>query len=359
MNKNTRIQEGRHSLITSSFAFLPGVLPILLFLSLLPAFLTLCTRGELPTDPEEELSAATGLEETGTQIILKSEAAASCLDVFFFNNDSLARLDSYQRIEAESPSGVDASSRSGSKILVVLANSSSDKYTWADVNSYDMLRTTMFELSEEDPETPVMSAECTIEETGAEDCSLVLEPLMSIVELGGISCDFSGRAYEGCELENVVVYLSNVNERCAALPSGEGGIEAMVNLGGLNEGDLISFLHPEMLLQTIDVPIGAEEIEAGLEFYCYPNTTEEDVAGSPYTRLVIEGTLDGETCYYPINVNRSDGGNGIERGQRYILNVYITKRGSSDPDTPLEAGSVTITVSVSGWEEMDDITIGF
>lgn len=294
-----------------------------------------------------------------TCINLKSSADAACLDVFFFNSDSLARLDSYQRIEENSPSSFTASSRSGSKRLVVLANSSSDKYTWAEINSYYTLSSSMYELASEDPVSPVMSAECLVEETGVDVCTLQLEPLMSIVELGSIACDFSGRAYEGCELENVVVYLSNVSARCPMLPTEYTFSGAIVNLGGLNEGDLSSFLHPEMLLQTIAGSIGTEGVEAGLEFYCYPNTTVEDAAGSPYTRLVIEGTLDGETCYYPINVNRGEEGVGIERGKRYSIDVLITKRGSSDPDTALESGSIAITATVRDWYEKDAIKIGY
>lgn len=353
MNVFAHIQKGR---LPSSYTclYIPGVLPALILLFLLAAaFLDSCTRTEFPSFASDGDS---GTSDVLTEITLKSTTGTSALDIFFFNNDSLRRLDSYQRIEVDNPSSVTGSSRSGSKLLVVLANASSDRYDWADINSYDALRSHVFLLEDEDPDYPVMSAECELEEGESRSCSLTLKPLMAMVELSSLTCDFSGKAYEGSTLDNVVVYLSNVVAGCTAMADESA---SMLNLGGLSESDINGLARPEMLLQEIDGSIDSNGSAPSLSFYCYPNTTEEDVLGSPFTRLVIEGSIDGETCYYPININRGSEGIGIERSVRYVLDVLLTKRGTSDPDTPVEAASVTCTLDVLGWTEKDEITIGF
>lgn len=343
------IQKGRRSSSCTSVYARRVLLHFLLFLPA-PAFLISCADEE-PSPADDDSGVAL------TEISLKSSTGGtSCLDIFFFNNDELRRLDSYQRIESDNPSSVTGSSRSGSKLLVLLANASSDRYDWADINSYEELCSHVFMLEDEDPYYPVMSAECVLAEGESRSCSLTLEPLMAMVELTNIVCDFSGKAYEGSGLDNVVVYLSNVTAGCTASCEEEA---SKLNLGGLSESDLSNFLYPEMILKDVGGPIYSDGTGESLCFYCYPNTTEEDLLGSPYTRLVIEGTIDGEVCYYPININRGEDGNGVERNMHYMMEVELTKRGTTDPDTPAEGVEVTFTLSPKDWEEQGNLTIGF
>ncbi|MBQ9400095.1 MAG: hypothetical protein IJU27_05595 [Bacteroidales bacterium] len=90
-------------------------------------------------------------------------------------------------------------------------------------------------------------------------------------------------------------------------------------------------------------------------FYCYANKTTSDSSSSTwsprFTRLVVEATYNGEKCYYPINIVGS-GNSGLSPGKLYrITSLKITGPGSTSPDQPLQKGSITVNMTVTGWEQ--------
>lgn len=85
-------------------------------------------------------------------------------------------------------------------------------------------------------------------------------------------------------------------------------------------------------------------------FYIYPNDTASDsfeAEWSPrYTRLVIEASLDGDVCYYPIPIG------GIESNHTYTINkLTITKPGTDNPWESVDGESCSFTISVTDWED--------
>lgn len=91
--------------------------------------------------------------------------------------------------------------------------------------------------------------------------------------------------------------------------------------------------------------------------YVLPNyTTDDSHAGawSPRkTRIVIEGTLGGETCYYPITFNEIDGNTCYT-----IANVTLTKEGSDHPDVPVVADDACqATIIIDPWTDEDAIEV--
>ena len=86
----------------------------------------------------------------------------------------------------------------------------------------------------------------------------------------------------------------------------------------------------------------------GHHFYCYPNPTEEDSHGSAwsprYTRLVVDATLGGTLYHYPVNIPKP-----LPNTSYQITNLTVTGPGSSDPDIPVEKGSITFSITITDW----------
>lgn len=93
-----------------------------------------------------------------------------------------------------------------------------------------------------------------------------------------------------------------------------------------------------------------EDYTVSHSFYVYPNDTAGDsfeAEWSPrFTRLVIEASLDGDICYYPIPIG------GIESNHTYTINkLTITKPGTDNPWESVDGESCSFTISVTDWED--------
>lgn len=279
------------------------------------------------------------------------------LDLFVFNDDAFRTLDSYQRYESPS-SAVEIYSSGGDKIVVGVANLSQSLYNIYKVSSYDALEGMKVHLENEDPAHPVMTGESVLAAGG--ECSLRLEPLMARVELSSVSCDFAGKPYAGELLEHAKVYLTNVSGTSELLRTSGFAPANILNMGALSDMDMSRLQAPCLLCNELHTglgrsgtAVGAERQDVGVVMHAYPNEAEEESIGSPFTRLVLEGEIGGEKTYYPLNINRPGfgyvkGRQGLSRNVRYVFDLAITRKGTSDPDTPITPGEVETT----GWIEL-------
>jgi hypothetical protein len=333
----------------------------LLSITIIPAFFMLfsCSHNEFMEDENEFGNRPVTKINLGTP----ENTNMDNLDIFFFNDDSLLMLDSYQRIENPVSSCVEAASRHGKKIIIVVANFH-DKNNWKDIRSYESLKSRLSELSEENPYKPVMSGETHIKTGEKKSCFIILEPLMAQIHLNSICCDFHNKPYKGKKLENVKIYLTNVNFACGLLRERNYRPTMMVNCGGLEEKAVSKMAFPELLFKRIKEDIGENVVFPKGDFYCYPNNSDEETIGSPHTRLVIEGEIGGRKYYYPIDINETgfgyaSGEKGIERNTSYSLDVTITRTGTDDPDSPAESGTLGIKCSAVPWNEKEESVISF
>ena len=83
--------------------------------------------------------------------------------------------------------------------------------------------------------------------------------------------------------------------------------------------------------------------------------------GTPFTRLVIEGKIRGETFWWPIEINREDGTQvpGIHRNCRYVFDIVITRKGNKDPDTAIGKETADIRMETRPWNEKEEQVIPF
>ena len=256
------------------------------------------------------------------------------MDLFVFDDDGIRALDSYTRSYAYSPTAIDIRSAGGPKRVVALANFPIPDGSVTSVGHYDDLKKIVADLTEDDPACPVMSGEARF--TAGEDrsCSVTLEPVLSTIEIHSLKCRMEG-AYAGQALERVRVYLTGISCRAELLRT-EGFLPTeTLNNGGLSEQDLARLPYSGMVYRYLGNghPSGDGTVYGTASLYCYPDEAEEETPGSPFTRLVVEGTLDGKTCYYAIPINRrGNGEEGIGRNRRYVFDLTLTRPGTESPE---------------------------
>lgn len=310
-----------------------------------------------------------GMPQAETVLEIKSSYGspgekADTIDIFIFNDDRLQRLDSYQRTTIRQGEQVSAASRAGKKIIAVIANSHVDRYSWSGINSFQALCEWKADLKKESKEYILMSGHAPVQAGKGGSCDILLEPLVSEIRIESIRCDFSGKPYDGAVLENPKAYLINVSSEARAFQKDGFIPESILNSGALDTDVLGDFLCPEIIFEEIEGPVGTQVIRPGISLLCYPNESTEEGLGTPFTRLVIEGSINGNICYYPVSVNNiyrhgKNTGTGISRNCRYVFDITIKSTGSSDPDIPVTPADIDITCEILPWEERPDNEIEF
>lgn len=344
-----------HTLITHTSTKNSQNMPARVFLNLiaLPAVLCGCSPEEAAPEAAAKVTAVTAVRSPGASV-------ARTLDIFTFNDDALQRLDSYMRIEDFVQSSVDVASQAGDKIMFFCANGQRGKYSWADVNCVASLDGICVRLEEEDPRCPVMTACCRTSAGRSVEDEVELRPLMSCVMLNSVSCDFSGLAYEGATIKDAKVYLTNVNAGCSLTAEGRTLPQRIINAGMLREEDMEGFDMPEMVVRSIAPEIGTETLHSSVSLHCYPSMGETEGPGTPFTRMVIEGRVEGTTCYWPVTVNRTGGEeDGIGRNRLYIYDIVIRRKGSADPDTPVNISQAEFSMKTRPWNEKEEYRVTF
>lgn len=326
----------------------PGLLHLIRYLPAFLPFLTSCAD-EMPAPVFD------------TEIVLtKAEGTAlASLDLFFYNDDTQKRLDSYQHFSSKTSGTVSAASGSGKKIVKAVANCPGRAWPWAEICSVSAIEEMTVLLDDDNPQQPVMSGTCPIDAGSGQKGSLTLAPLLAEVSLESIRCDFSGRTYSGEQLEDVRVYLTNVCASAALFRTSASASAEFLNLGGLDSLGVTKLKHPEYVFGRLSQTLGEKAVKPGLRFYCYENMPYEESAGSPCTKLVIEGTLGGKKVYYPLAIWDLMETPCVRGNRQYKVNVTLTRRGGSDPDSSLEKGTANVTVTVAPWTEKEEQYVSF
>lgn len=332
-----------------------GTKVITTLLAFLPALFYSCTDKDIDSQTHDT-----------PMIRLQSSYGAAYsqhIDIFTFNDDALMRLDSYQRFSnATSLSPVfPIRSQNGAKKVFVCVNSRKDKYDWTEINSYWSLRGMTISLTEEQRSAPSMSGEGYFDTESTRWCSISLTPFLSEIHLRTIKCDFMGKPYSGESVRNVRVYLTNINASCPMNIDGPVLPLHIINTGYLDEDALSEFKEPDLIMQHIPGTIGEYPANVDIRLMCYPNESPEEGPGTPFTRLVIEGEVQGETCWWPININREEGCDspGISRNCIYSYDITLKSKGSGNPDVVIESEEVEMLMKIEPWVEKEGYSVGF
>ena len=330
-------------------------LSYLLFL-IFPALTCGCRAPELQASYAEAPSSTAknhyeGMEKTSVKI----EGNAESLDVFTFENDRLERLDSYQRFEKGDYNGniCEIASCSGEKTMIIIANSPLKKHEWIDINCLKSLEKKSFNLEDENPSYPLMTGEYNIK--AGEEFQTELIPMAGEVVLRSLVCDFSDKTYSEAKMTDIKIYLTNVNSSCGIWTGDETYPSRIINAGKMSMDDLAEFRYPEIIFREIETDVGRDKMTDEIRLLAYPSSCLEESPGTPFTKLVIEGKINGKTWYYPIAVNRSKhtAEPGIRRNRCYIYDLTITGTGLEDPDGTIAEAAIKVNMEVKKWEEKD------
>lgn len=358
--KHTRSKKGR---ILSSSTFCRSANALLI---LIPAFIFLSCSAEVPeTLPlSEEKQGKLKLHISSESGWQDRNISGKAVDIFIFNDDGLRRIDSYQRLTTGNEPYIDAASRKGKKIVTAIVNPQEKDYEWNSISSFESVAGTYTDLRLEDPEFPLMSGVIHITATDDGSFDMPVCPAISEVYVRSIKCDFSDRPYHDARLENASAYLTNINSLVTLVPDGSNTPSAPMNTDGYPTESMKRMEHPEMVYAGFNEDIGTETIYPEIRLYCYPNGSEEDTEGTPFTRLVIAGDIEGRRYYYPLNINRGEFGmsawhSGIERNCRYIFDITIRQTGVTDPCIPVSGETVTINGTVEPWYQRPETEIEF
>lgn len=322
-------------------------------LSLLLPVLFSCIPSQLTSEAETILKVRTQQNRIRPEIVT--------LDILAFNDDPLMRMDSYQRISYFSGDIASIRSQTGDKIIFACANSHKDIFWWSGISSFPSVGGMYAELQLESPDNLLMCGESRTHAGSPVTEEIVLSPIAAQVVLRSIRCDFSDTGYETEELTDVKAYLTNVNARCSLDAEDPVNPTHIINYAGHDEDDIRGFAHPEIIYRHIGASVGNRTVWPDIKFLCYPNAGREDGPGTPFTRLVIEGMIQGERFWWPVSINRQDGCDevGIYRNRCYVYDIVIRRKGMKDPDTPVEASQAECLLNTMTWDGKGEHHIGF
>ncbi len=341
-NKTGRTSTLLHPIILHQFkgcksaAILTAILQV-------PAFFSSC---EHVTDSTEA--------HTEPQIYIQwtKNPTSDAIDLFFFDTLGAQKLDTYQQIlDVQGPYHPYGVSGPGAKRLVALSGTAGLTDPWLDILNYGSLCKKTYRLEEEDLGAPRLVAETLLEMGASRVTLLYLQPMLTQIRIRSVSCDFSGRPYTGKFFSNSKLYLTYAGTEYKPLGPGGGHPVSWINAGALDSLATLALPRPEMVLQKGLGDIGPSRQYPDIRFYCYANPGLEE--GIPHTRLVLEGTVDGQLCYYPLEIPH------LEAGKVYSYDITLRRMGSPDPDIPVSSDAVLVETLTVPWERREPSTVTF
>jgi len=308
-----------------------AVLPVLFLLALVPArmFFYGCSAEAVPREAvTDDRGAVRTLIKLDFDNTLKKSGGGSSwrfvrsLDIFTFETNGGMHLDSYAHLSNPTYSQVEVFSGNGERRVVMVANSDLSESARYDIFSYDDIKKIVISYCSESSDCPVMTGECTV--TAGIKNSISLKPVLALLELQSLS--------SVPDLKEVSIYLINACE--SVRPFEDEGSRVMptefINQGSFKEKDMQKMAYPRMAYQYLGngTRYSGKTVFGSGSLYCYPNNAGSESAGSPFTKVIIEGQLDKKTVTYELDINQngcgySSGLHGIVRNRRYLFNVEI------------------------------------
>lgn len=280
-------------------------------------------------DVSVPVSSMTKLTDAG------DESAVNRVQVFVFREDG--------SIDASGIAGsgsIELDCTAGERSIVAVVNT-------PEIDGiYDMagLEEKMSVLQDNSAGSLVMSGIMNVTLTASASVTVPVRRLAAKVSIERIDVDFALEQYQDAGFEITGIYLTNVAADAHFI--GDGAPSSWLNVQGkdLLQNELVGDL-------GMSVPIAdGAAYETAHHFYCYPNPYQEDSFGeewSPrHTRLVVEASLAGKTCYYAMTMPV------IEANHAYVVTgLNITRPGSSDPEQEIRPEEASFTIKVEDWED--------
>ena len=285
------------------------------------------------------------------------ESQVNKVQVFVFGSDGAINF--YQNL---------GTSTSGS-----ISTTAGTKTVWAVVNGPDLstigtlsaLQATAVDLSANSTTAStgfVMAGSSTVSVTngGTASCAITVSRLVSRVALSTVVNKLP-QSYGAITIDRV--FLCNVvgNQNLA----GNAAASTWYNKNGRadestrNAAHIIDGSTYKASCETLTYKGVSQSVANGAAhtpstpylFYSFPNSSTAAPSGFQSTFaaqrsvLTVVATISGKTYYYPVVLDNAT----LERNKSYTVGLTITGLGSEDPNKPVEKGSLSASITVSGW----------
>ena len=246
-------------------------------LCLLPALLGSCQRDPLPGNDEPDDPVPVPVDSVLTRIRMHADGyPVRTLDLFIYGADGLRSLERQVTLE-EPQDTLLLPTLPGEKILVGIANSQR-RFNSKALERYDAMEKLMFNFADDDPKYPVLGGCCTTED---HDGEIILEPLLCRIVLEKV-----------CNTMDDYDLLEEPQVRLRDLPDAA----EILREDGFRPTELIS----DGLWAMLPYDVGYFPQEPGIELWCYPNDTPEDVLGVPRPTLEFQCLIRGQRCSFEV-----------------------------------------------------------
>lgn len=384
----------------------------LLLLSALTMMAACGKNAERGAEPQKEGDAVVELylaaspaqvATKATESATAEESKVNTIDLFIF--DEKGFLNAYKHFDgynASTPPSANCLS-GDKKTIFALANSGlSEGYFKQYISTLDDLRKISFTLK--DNYRPSDSGKGTLDNfemwgsagpmalaSGKNTVEITLERVVSRVVLGRIVRNFSSPVLYSADFRIVAIYMSNV-------PGTYGLSEAESARYGTT--DSAPWLNPykydtahtpyagyvdidtntdRWLRYSYPSPVPVSQggsLNVGTRFYVFPNNApfdapeggETDTFKLRQTKLVIEATCNGTTCYFPIPIvemasyprlPEDDPGyaaqkasfQGLRANRSFHLDeIVLTRLGTNNPDIPVHTADLIPGITIQPWD---------
>ena len=196
------------------------------------------------------------------------------LDLFIYDAEGTKNLQTYMHCDSPSET-VCLNALPGDKILVGIANSPR-RFNLNALARFDAMEQLQFQFPDDSPDFPILGGFC---QTGADRGDIRLRPLLCKVVLTTVS-----NTMDGYELvEEPRVRLTNLPAAAEILRDSGFRPNELLDAGAW---------------QALPCDVGYFPQKPGIELWCYPNDTPENILGTPRPCLELECVILGKTCSF-------------------------------------------------------------
>ena len=289
--------------------------------------------------------------------VLADDNNIKTLEVFIFRvNEGGADdgiIDAYKKFtgeEIKTMSSLTIKTVTGKKVVYVVANS--HKSDWSDSMTRSSFEEQIACLQNEDVKNFTMVAVKELTVYLESTITMTLSRMVSRIKLNSVNVSFAGTPYEGNALQNVKAYLTNVQAH-KLLFDGSGSNLKVLNSKKYVAEDMAGLAMQGMLYDELAESMSGTTYSTPHYFYCYENSLSEETETDRFTKLVIEGTLNGITYYYPVPIK------DLKRNSCYSIDVKIFRPGSLDPEKAVEVGTLDLRLNIQNWNTLPGSVVEF
>lgn len=309
------------------------------------------TEVKITDVPEEKVPVLVSLPELQASVkplgskalSVDGEKTVNSLQVFAFRTPT-GEIDAYSK---SATSTLNLSCTVGKRNFYAVVNAPD----LTDVQNESAFLAKVSDLKDNAPDNLVMTGKTSKDiSASSNEVPIEVTRLVARVSIDKISNALSLPQYASVPISIDKIYLATVAGDRKYMS--DSAPVKWYNKGGVSS-DCPSVLSSGSLTATVS---NGAAYETPHYFYCYPNDSGADASSGTWTasstKLIVETTILGTKYYYPF------GFPDIKSNMTYTIEeLKITRLGSSEPETPVSTGTVSVTLTITEWKTGTSTTV--